>query len=61
MTDPVWIDGDFELSDDHIDETVTDIIDQIESQRLNPSRHPPTGVGEAQAVYCIERESSRVH
>lgn len=35
-----------------------DIIDQIESQHLNPSRHPPTGVGEAQAVYCIRRESS---
>ena len=40
---------------------VRDIIDQIEAQRLNPSRHPPTGVGEAQAVYRIERESSRVH
>ncbi|MBB5357666.1 hypothetical protein HDE76_000848 [Rhodanobacter sp. ANJX3] len=40
---------------------VRDLIDQIESQRLTPPRHPPTGVGEAQAVYRIERESSRVH
>jgi hypothetical protein len=38
-----------------------EIIDQVESQNLNPSRHPPTGVGEAQAVYRIGRESSRVH
>lgn len=35
-----------------------DIIDQIEAQRLDPSRYPPTGVGEAHAVYCIGRESS---
>jgi hypothetical protein len=40
---------------------VRDLIDQIEAQHLNPPRHPPTGVGEAQAVYRIERESSRVH
>ncbi|NYE27671.1 hypothetical protein HDE78_000596 [Rhodanobacter sp. K2T2] len=40
---------------------VRDLIDQIESQHLNPPHHPPTGVGEAQAVYRIERESSRVH
>ncbi len=42
---------------------VRDLIDQIEAQRLTPPRHPPTGVGvgEAQAVYRIERESSRVH
>jgi hypothetical protein len=38
-----------------------DLIDQIEAQRLNPSSYPPTGVGEAQAVYRIARESSRVH
>ena len=38
---------------------VRDIIDQVEDQRLNPSRHPPTGVGEAQAVYRIGRENSR--
>ncbi len=38
-----------------------EIIDQIESQNPNPSRHPPNGVGEAQAVYRIGRESSRVH
>ena len=35
-----------------------DIIDQIEAQHLNPSRHSPTGIGEAQAVYRIGRESS---
>jgi hypothetical protein len=40
---------------------VRDIIDQIESQRLTPPRDSPAGVGEAQAVYRIERESSRVH
>lgn len=40
---------------------VREIIDQIEAQHLNPPHHPPTGVGEEQGVYCIERESSRVH
>jgi hypothetical protein len=38
-----------------------DIIDQVESQRLNPPHHPPTGVSEEPAVYRIGRESSRVH
>ena len=38
-----------------------EIIDQVESQHLNPPHHPPIGVGEEQAVYRIERESSRVH
>jgi hypothetical protein len=36
-----------------------DLIDQVESQHLNPARYPLTGVGEAQAVYRIGRERSR--
>ena len=34
---------------------IRDIIDQVESQRLNPPRHPPTGVREEQGVYHIAR------
>ncbi len=32
---------------------IREIIDKVESQRLTPPRHPPTGVSEEQAVYHV--------
>ncbi len=40
---------------------VRDIIQQVESQRLMPPRHPPNGVSEERAVYRVARKRARVH
>ncbi len=38
-----------------------DLIDQVESQRLNPPRHPLTDVSEEQAVYHVALTRAQVH